>query len=434
MSTIEARVASRFWYDTRYAKLIQAMSLADAKRVLGLPATGEPTPEEVSKAYKRRAVENHPDLGGSHEKMVEINVAKDILEGKQRPSSGPAPRPTPGQAPGGWNDKDRVRERPQKVQRGRDFNNAKSHASLPAVEWKFRSSTVVGSPTEFTEQQSKAQEGEKGTGLNSYVVGWVCYGQTSSQHVFLLVEHAIPNNFGEVLYDEWCMEVVETYPLTQDISKLAPKAIKALLGKGKLLTATKAPTKYVAMSTLVEAEIQRREGGVNLKDILIGTGLVSGSSSQSMARKTTIELVGKRSPIKDRANKAKPEGERVYFKIDAWRLHDFTLYVNGKAYPLSDQTMDNISRKGSTPKGGLFWWAVYLKVDFDYERRRVITKIPDAESVTNILEMIEESLHNEPPELTVALLKAIEELDPKSKKASAIRAVMTRMLSADAGA
>ena len=66
----------------RYAFLLLSMSLQDAKAILGLPADVQPTPAAIKDAWKAKAFENHPDRGGDAAKMVEINVAKDILEGK----------------------------------------------------------------------------------------------------------------------------------------------------------------------------------------------------------------------------------------------------------------------------------------------------------------------------------------------------------------
>lgn len=70
---------------SRYAAwLFKSMSLEDAKEVLGFPPSSSPSPRDIQKAYRALALENHPDRGGSHKKMVEINTAKDILEGKRR--------------------------------------------------------------------------------------------------------------------------------------------------------------------------------------------------------------------------------------------------------------------------------------------------------------------------------------------------------------
>ena len=87
MSIVD-RVSFRFRTRALYARLVEAMSMGDALETLGLPVGSSPTPQEVSKAYKDKAFKNHPDRGGDPTKMVEINVAKDILEGKERPTGG----------------------------------------------------------------------------------------------------------------------------------------------------------------------------------------------------------------------------------------------------------------------------------------------------------------------------------------------------------
>jgi len=83
---------------TLYARLVQAMKRSEALALLGL--TGTPTEEDIKKAYKRKAIENHPDRGGDPSKMVQVNVAKDVLTGVQRATpeysgggGGYAPRP-----------------------------------------------------------------------------------------------------------------------------------------------------------------------------------------------------------------------------------------------------------------------------------------------------------------------------------------------------
>jgi hypothetical protein len=71
-------------YAARYRRVFQAMSLDQAKQVLGFPPSAYPSPEEIQKAYRAKAMENHPDRGGKHEVMVDLNAAKDILQGKRR--------------------------------------------------------------------------------------------------------------------------------------------------------------------------------------------------------------------------------------------------------------------------------------------------------------------------------------------------------------
>lgn len=65
------------------AWLRKAMSPEEAREVLGFPPRYMPSEAELSKAVRIRAREAHPDLGGSEQAMVEINVAKEVLEGKR---------------------------------------------------------------------------------------------------------------------------------------------------------------------------------------------------------------------------------------------------------------------------------------------------------------------------------------------------------------
>lgn len=64
-------------------RLLYAMSMGEAKEVLGFPPSANPSPQEVIKAYRAKAMENHPDRGGDPRKMVEVNVALEILQGKR---------------------------------------------------------------------------------------------------------------------------------------------------------------------------------------------------------------------------------------------------------------------------------------------------------------------------------------------------------------
>lgn len=72
------------------------MSMDEARQTLGFPSGYVPSPDEISKAYKGKAKRHHPDHGGDHQAMVEINVAKEVLLGKARPT---APRSSPSKSP-----------------------------------------------------------------------------------------------------------------------------------------------------------------------------------------------------------------------------------------------------------------------------------------------------------------------------------------------
>jgi len=73
-------------YEMRYARVLMAMSLAEAKELLGFGASESPSEKDVIKAYRAKSLANHPDRGGTHERMLEVNVARDILLGKVDPN------------------------------------------------------------------------------------------------------------------------------------------------------------------------------------------------------------------------------------------------------------------------------------------------------------------------------------------------------------
>src|SRR5437588_3666836 len=54
------------------------MSKRDYYEVLGVGKTA--SPDEIKKAFRRLAVEHHPDRGGNEEKFKEINEAYEVLK------------------------------------------------------------------------------------------------------------------------------------------------------------------------------------------------------------------------------------------------------------------------------------------------------------------------------------------------------------------
>jgi curved DNA-binding protein CbpA len=376
MDSVAKKVAEK------YRKARTLMPLNEAAKVLGISPSA--TLEEATKAFRALMIHLHPDRNKDPEAAEQ---AKKVTEAyhdlKDRLQGGMAQERPVHQRP----------EKKEKVHKGQKFDAAKSSAPH-GVDWKFRSEGVFASPTEFVKKEDPSFTG--------YAQGWIAYGQTSSHHVFLLVEHTIPNQFSDVLYNAWSMENSKTYPLAEDLSKLAPKAAKALAAGGKLIhNLQKTPSKWFLFSELSEGEFEhRRAGGASLKDIIPSAGLGSASSD----RKATIEIEGKLNPTK------RKEHSDVRMNLDTWKWYDFTVYVNGKSYKLSDQTMQSLSQKGTS--GNLFWFAVYGAVQYDYGRKRVLTKLRgglDHES----LKMILESLHGEPADLEEALKRGMAETSGK---------------------
>lgn len=311
-----AKVASR-WFEERYAKLVLSMSMGEAKEILGFPPSAVPTAQEVSKAWKQKAFENHPDRGGSHEKMVEINVAKDILEGKTRAQWKPEAPPPPSPK----------REPPKVVDTvvGEPFE--KMAADLPGnVEWKFVSSQFYG----------KALDG-----YTSSHWAWILVGVTDDKYVVATIKVRHPSQFlsqdkgGFVNVEQDWKVNLATGPVGKDPGKAIPALIKGTLGFSD--ASFDMPKKWTLWKadkpTQAILEAIRHGAGVALKDVLIGAGMTSGEVS---GRKTVIEFYGKYN--REKHKKLREQGGR----FESAMTYDVFVRVNGKEYALSDETVKKL--------------------------------------------------------------------------------------------
>mgnify|MGYP000096829110 FL=1 len=205
----KVRSARSVHFDREYlaSLLRKAMSVEQAKQILGFDPGHTPTHEEVAKAYKNLAFKNHPDRGGDPKKMVEINVAKDILEGKRvdRDLPGPGPSYTTTTTYKRTEIKDDVIT----------FEEAMAKAGVPhsGVEWKF----VTKSGSSKTHNPSTS--------------GFVVYGKSDTAHIFVAVSHYnyYPNELGDRMVREDFFHMnVQHFPLSQPLVTLAPKVIRQM--------------------------------------------------------------------------------------------------------------------------------------------------------------------------------------------------------------
>ena len=207
--TPRQRIAERFVY----ARLFRAMTYEQAKGILGFPPGSRPSPEEIKKNYLKLVRENHPDRGGSTEKMRDINVAKDIVDGKQTPDvpnygySPPAPAPPDPPKPTTrdyYNDLDYT------------FEEAFKRAKIPADTYWAWVSPIYEVPA--------ALDGFKGE-----AEGWVLYGRTNKYHVFVAVQFVMfrgdydSNTSSEPMTEGMWFSDPVLFPLTKPFSSIHRK-------------------------------------------------------------------------------------------------------------------------------------------------------------------------------------------------------------------
>lgn len=351
----------------RYALLMVSMSLADAKVTLGFPPDANPTPSEIQRAWREQAFKNHPDRGGDPQKMVEVNVAKDILEGKQRPTYD---RTTPSD-PDPWaGSGGRPSPPPREPQKKEEvtWEEAKSKAGIPGgVNWMFVTDT--------------ASSGYSSDEHMRRTIGYVFYGQTDQKHVFLAVENLTKEDYyigaGPGI-NVWSMRSFE-YPRTEgevlQPAWLYGNIVKAF--KGFKYVEKKFNSKVIAIPEgWVFGPRMPHGREVSLKHWLVNQGLVSGDDPSVVSRKNTVELTFKHTGIGD--------DEKMWF----------VLTVNGREYELSPSD----SKKWITPsryRGP----ATFVFGDYFYgDSRKNLSRLAPARK-KKIFEWMSQKLTDLPPEV-----------------------------------
>lgn len=309
------RVAYRYLY----ARVLLSMSMDEAKQVLGFPPTASPSPQEVSKAYRELAFKNHPDRGGDPTKMVEINVAKDVLEGKAKPGrSGPAPS-------GPAYTKYEPPPPPIPVE-GEDFQQAFS--SVPSgVDWKFVSSPTFNSGPIPTPKGNDWRE----------FYGWVLYGQTESHHVFVALRAERNASYPKEGSEAWTV-FHTTVPRSVNLLKVGPKMV-AELASSKLRAHT-IPKKFRVLDGTFGKNDLKPRATLSLKDAIIGSGAMPAEATGLKGRKLVVIVEPKQTKESYQAYKdyvAKGGNKGATHRAYIW-----TVEVNGRGRTLSEEEVDNL--------------------------------------------------------------------------------------------
>ena len=288
------------WYRRSYRLYCVALSMQEAADLLGVQQGA--SEDEIEKAYKQLAFKHHPDRGGDQDMMVQLNVARDILTGKQRPGHDPG-HDTPTSPT--WTTTPRTKPQAQHT----SFEDAAREAHVPTsgIEWKFKTDTGSG--------------GYGDRSLSLYVV----YGKTDQAHIFVGVHHHydIGNMNAPLDIDEYRMEVVK-FPISQELSKVAPKAIRDL---------------WTSMGEEVK--------GYNAKVKIIPEDMkfvskLSFMTGRSISFKDAMSMLGEAVPEQWKTGRIDIVFEVI--KEDYTAGSTFMFVINGKEHKLSDASNALLSK------------------------------------------------------------------------------------------
>lgn len=411
--SIAERLASRFllpkriaarYFQERYARLLLAMSVQEAKSILGFPPNSSPSADEINKAYKKKVIENHPDRGGSHEKMVEVNVAKDVLDGKQnqrwqpdRSWGGPGPY------------KRDPRPEPPKVVEtieGVSFQEALSKAGvLASIEWK-----CISKPT-YAPTKDKRY-------WYNYI--WTLIGKTDQKIWVLSAKKRLDNDYTDlekggkvVIKPDWQVNIV-SMPADKDPLKMLPKLVRSPSVLFEDGTLADPPKKWVVfeggkLDAKDLEKVRQGSGGANLKDVLAMVGLVSADAAGVSGRKSVVEIIPRYNLDKGRRRRQE-QGGRLY----TYQTFDYEIRVNGKSEMLAEDTCLNLEKNGFVM--GVFGY------DPPDGKPKQLHKLRGGRFGTTpgvAIRLLADSLTSEASWLHIALEKAAEEWEMDDAKAKA---------------
>jgi len=286
--------------------------MEDAKRTLGFPPDSSPSASEVRDAYLQKAKVMHPDIGGDLEQMKELNVAKDILEGKARPTYDRRPETT----------STRSRWDPPKAD-VITFDEAKAKADIPSgIQWLFVTDRQRGKSNWNSDESS------------NYESAFVAYGRTEQQHVFVGAYYRERHDFyigGTENRDTWAIKSFKM-PIRD-----AKEGINPAWLYGHVLSAFKDigfngrfNSKIFDAREWTFKEKLPTGATASIKHWLVNSGQVEGNASTVVKRKHIVSLRVNQSFDSKPGYYSSPFSfESSYFQL--------VLIINGKEYPLSER-------------------------------------------------------------------------------------------------
>lgn len=340
-----------------------AMDLGEARSLLGVSPNA--SNDEIQKAWKIKALENHPDRGGDEEKMKAINVARDILLGERKPDRTYTPPSESYQKPTSHH-----YSRPDKVEKKVTFEEAAKAAGVPSgVKWKFK-----------TDTQYTPYLGE----MKAY--GTVIYGATDDSHVFVGVQsfrdlNAFTNTDIDV-YTMWVKEI----PIKANLADIAPGTIRELWNN------------FNNRIKGYNAKVQLFDGDVAFepRGVLYGSG-------RSIAFKDAMAILGNVPTTYDPKRKVEIIMELSTPQGEGWKFGEntITFVINGKPYVLSEANSKKLS--------GMYKLKKAIFGEYAYSgSKKVLTRQP-ADKRKVILDFLIKQLEGSEPDEVIEALKIASE-------------------------
>lgn len=327
------RVIRRF-LDQRAARnvvsrFVWAMSRDEAKRTLGIPKGETLSDDDIRRLYGQRVraiMRSSPDAAKSQEEFKELNIAKDTLLGqfaRKEPGQPNAP-----EGPGVKPERDVVKKEPEPpppTPEGVPFSSALS--SLGNVDWKILTTGHWGYDVLVDE------EGPPIRTYFAHTSEFILIGRSTTHYVFAKLTRKRhvrgTGRQGEIIrWDAFKTAV----PLSHDLVKLAPKAIKSLRQEARMR-----PKFMVLEDQLTENKLEHFRGTLSLPDAIAGSGILPESADATgvEGRKVQIEVEPVLNQEKYKAWKADPTKRQFNHMA-----YDWYVYVNGRKTELSaDEVM-----------------------------------------------------------------------------------------------
>jgi curved DNA-binding protein CbpA len=389
---IALKVAARHQrYRILYARILRAMSMEDAKTTLGFPPDATPNSQEVNKAWREKAFKNHPDRGGDPEKMVEINVAKDILDGKERPTApsydygegstrGPSPEPP-----------SEPYKPPEDIE-VISFEEARSKAGIPGgVEWFF-----------VTEPHYSGYSSDE---MRNQASGWVAVGQTDKNWVFVAAEHYGRDYYigGRGKIDSWYMK---SMTLPKEAQVTARMLYGGVMKAWKLFehVEKRFNSKIIPAEGWTFKEKLPTGRSLSIKNFLLNMGMMSEGDLKT-PRKYTVQVHYEGVPFDKREN---PPSD--FYKPQWADPYKLNLIINGKEHTLSVKDVERLEKLRVKGKNFVDW--VFGEYSYGGETKSLSRKREGKE----VMGWMAEKLPNLPGWVSEALTAASQAQPSKSRR------------------